>query len=54
MKKNADNAKKNPEGESVQPKLDDDELDDDELDAVSGGTGKNIYGIKSAKKRVAK
>lgn len=54
MKNNTDNAKKNPERKSKQPKFEKDELTMEELEAVSGGTGKNIYGLKTAKKRVGK
>lgn len=54
MKNKTENTKMDSEGKSSQPELEEDELTFEELDAVSGGTGKNIYGIKSAKKRVAK
>jgi hypothetical protein len=54
MKNNSDNAKKNPEKNSKQPNLENDELTMEELEAVSGGTGKNIYGLKTAKKRIEK
>jgi hypothetical protein len=54
MKKNTDNEKKNTERKSRQPKLEKGELTLEELESVSGGTGKNIYGLKAAKKRVVK
>jgi hypothetical protein len=48
------NSKNNNENTTNRAEIENDELTMEELEAVSGGTGKNIYGLKTAKKRIEK
>jgi bacteriocin-like protein len=52
MKKNNTGSKENTEKKTKRAASENEELTMEELQAVSGGTGMNIYAGKAAKKRV--